>query len=283
MENQKQRDSRKHRYLSPITNTIINRMSTQHYFPLTLYLLLLLVSPVSADAQPNQFQPSREQNPKSWIFEGTTDGITGLGVADYSRFNPEKAWREALQNGVEDLNANHSLLVYYHGRKIGRGPLRTESEYAIRNFLDTTQVSIIDSTIWKERAFVLVEPNAVITDSILYPDGQFRAVTNGKEAGRLQATGGWITINGATPRIDSNWHMSITKAKQDALRQLAEDLAVEVSTETYQKDERTRRYYNFSTMFAFQRIHVLKRTFSRDSVKVTVAVRPQEIKMLMEE
>lgn len=228
-------------------------------------------------------QTPSQKAPQQWILNGYSEGIKGIGIAPYSSFNPEEAWKKAIQNGINDLNANHSLIVYSYGHQIGRGPLRTESEYAIRSILDTTQVTVVDSTRWKGKAFVLVEPTVSVADSIIYPQGKFRTPGDSTMRSLETSTSGqWLQTTGATQQIDSNWYMSITKAKQQALRKLAEDLAVKVSTKTYSQGTTSRRYYSFSSMVAFQRIRVLKRSFKGDSVKITIAVNPREVKILME-
>lgn len=232
-----------------------------------------------------QAQPSSPQSSdalQNWIFESTTSDVEGLGVANYSQFNPEKSWSEALQRAVSDLNANHSLIVSHYGYRIGRGPLRIRSDYAMRTFFDSTKVTVIDSARWKGRAFIRVKPATALPDSLLYPNERFRAV----DQNRIQTVNNdshqWLLSTGSTPRIDSNWYMSITKAKQDALRKLAEDLTIKVTSETYSKGATTMSYYSFSTLFAFQRVRVLKREFNTDSIRVQVAIHPREIKKLMD-
>lgn len=233
--------------------------------------------------------PSQNQfpeQPKNWIFKGNAQKVQGIGIVDYSRFNPDKSWEEAFELAIDDLNANHSLLVYHSGYQIGQGPLRTRSNYAIRTILDSAQVAVVDSARWNGRAFILIEPKNPVSDSIIYPDKKFETVddtllespSNSSE----NTTQQWIRTVGSAPRINSNWNMSVTKAKQNALRNLAEDLAVKTSTEIYSKNNVQRRFYNFSTTYAFQRIKTLKRSFNTDSVKVQLAVDPQEVKMLLE-
>ncbi|GEM_PF-6680969 len=247
------------------------------YYRLPIFLAVFLGFFFSGHGQ----APSKE-TPQQWIFDGYSEGIKGIGIATYSSFNPEKAWKEAIKNATNDLNANHSLIVYSYGHQVGRGPLRTDSEYAIRSILDTTQVTVVDSARWKGKAFVLVEPTVSVADSIIYPQGKFRTPEDSTISSLDSINSNqWLETTGTTQRIDSNWYMSITKAKQDALRKLAEDLAVQVSTKTYSKGTTSRRYYSFSSMIAFQRIRVVKRSFGNDSVKVTVAVNPREVKMLM--
>ena len=245
--------------------------------------IFVLCSTIDAAAQDQAPLPGKNA-PAKWILDGYSKGVKGIGVATYSSFNPEKAWREALKNAVNDLNANHSMIVHSYGKQVGRGPLRLESKYAIRSFVDTTQVAVVDSAQWKGRAFVLVEPSNPVPDSTIYPQGNFRTVEKPTidSSGVSQKGKRWLHSTGSTPRIDSNWYMSITKAKQDALRRLAEHLATEVSTETYTKNATSRRYYSFSSMFAFQRIRITERIFTSDTVKVKVAVKPSEVKMLME-
>lgn len=251
---------------------------------LTYYLVLVCaVFFVLNSAKGQAVKPGKKHPLRDWVFDGSSESIKGLGIASYSIYNPEKSWKEALQNGVEDLNANHSLIVYHYGRQVGRGPLRTDSEYAIRSFLDTTQVTVVDSTRWKGRAFVLVEPTTAVPDSVIYPGEGFRKFEKNVSDSIANTSGRWLQTTGSTPRIDSNWHMTFTKAKQKALRELAEYLATKVSTETYQKGATSRRYLNYSTMIAFQRIRTLKRTITSDSAKVEVAIDPKDIKILMED
>lgn len=256
---------------------------TQKSLPIWVFLLgIIAYLALTSSAYGQTIDYALKNNPTgSWIFNGTADEVEGLGVADYSKFNPEKSWGEALENAVDDLNANHSLIVSHYGYKIGRGPLRIWSDYAIRTFLDTTQVTVLDSARWNGRAFIRVKPSKMISDSILYPSRKFRPVDQNLNTANLSG-GQWLVSTGATPRIDSNWYMSVTKAKQDALRKLAEDLSVKVSSETLTKGETSLRFYSFSTMFSFQRIRVLKRIFNEDSIKVQVAVHPYEVKRLME-
>jgi hypothetical protein len=251
---------------------------TFHRYILLFCLFLILPFNVTGQADGRQ----HHQPPKEWIQKGSTEGVMGLGVAPYSSFNPDKAWKEALQNGIEDLNANHSMIVYHYGYQVGRGPMRTRSRYAIRNFLDSTQVAVVDSARWKDKAFVWIKPTNTVPDSVIYPSGNFRDLNEEVASSVSSPSGQWLQWTGRTPRIDSNWHMAITKAKQDALRRLAGYLATRVSTKTYSKGASSRRYLSFSTMFAFQRVRVLQRTFNPDSVKVKVAVDPREVKMLME-
>lgn len=245
------------------------------------FLFLIITSGLKAQTNPSTYS-SGKAIPPHWIFDGTTDDVEGMGVADYSQFNPKKSWQEALENAVNDLNANHSLIVSYYGYKIGRGPLRIRSNFAIRTFLDTTQVTVLDSARWKGRAFLRVKPTTAITDSILYPKGKFHTVGQSSADTTKYEGGQWLLSTGSTPSIHSNWYMSVTKAKQDALRRLAEDLSIKVKTETYSIGQTSRSYYNFSTLYAFQRIRVLKREFGTDSVKVQIAVNPNEVKTLME-
>jgi hypothetical protein len=246
-------------------------------------LIVLLIGWNSSSAQQAK-KTSSQHVPTQWILNGYSNGVKGMGVAPYSKFNPEKAWKEALSKGVDDLNANHSMIVYSYGKKVGRGPWRFESNYAIRSFLDTTQVSVVDSARWKGRAFVLIEPTNAVPDSTIYPNQKYRTLEKStfSSSGISRADEGWLHSTGATPRIDSNWFMSFSKAKQDALRRLAEYLATQVSTETYSKNNITMQYSSFSSMFAFQRIKVLSRSFTPDSVKVEIAVKPHEVKKLME-
>lgn len=238
----------------------------------------------SAHAQ-QKVPPSVPEAPRDWIFNGYSDGIKGIGIAPYNHFDPDKAWEKAIKNGINDLNANHSLIVYSYGKQIGRGPLRTDTNFAIRNLLDSTQVSVVDSARWKGRAFVLVKPTVSVSDSVIYPQGDFRTPDSDlitRRTVKLDSGRSWLESTGSIPSINSNWYMSITKAKQEALRKLAENLAVEVSTETYARGRSSRRYYSFSSMIAFQRIRILKRTFGSDSVTVKVAVDPREVKMMMD-
>lgn len=246
------------------------------------FLLAFLFFSFTAMAQTTQSPESSA--PRDWIRSGKMDGVKGLGIATYSRFNPQKAWREAFKKGVNDLNANYSLLVHSYGKQVGRGPLRLRADYAIRSFVDTTQVSVVDSVRWKGRAFMLVESTEALSDSVLYPSGNFSSVIDSSDStGTFNKSGIWLHTTGSTQRIDSNWFYSLTKAKQDAVRQLAEDLAVKISTETYTKNQTSRRYLNFSTMFAFQRIHVVKRIFQPDSIKVQLAIKPHHVKELIDD
>lgn len=250
---------------------------------LIFILPFLLATPVNAQGFKKEAEIT--SNAKKWIFSDRNNSVEGLGIADYSRFNPTKSWNKAFEYALQDLNANHSLLVYHSGYQIGRGPLRTRSNYAIRNLLDSTQVSIVDSARWEGRAFLLVEPKSTVPDSLIYPEKNYKAVPDSvtsKSASSSQANQ-WMRTKGSAARINSNWNMSITKAKQKALRNLAEHLAVRVSTETYSKGERQRRYYKFSTVYAFQRIQTINRSFDADSFRVELAVDPNEIKMLIEE
>ncbi|WP_441000727.1 hypothetical protein [Fodinibius sp. SL11] len=252
-------------------------------FGLVMLFFFLFFTSLNAQTQHNE--KNIAASAKDWMFNGNSKKIQGIGIADYSQFNPEKSWNKAFEYAVQDLNANHSLLVYHYGYQIGRGPLHKRSNYAIRNFLDSTQVSVVDSARWKGQAFLLVEPKISLPDSLIYPSRKFKTVhdsiTN-KTAVSSQPDQ-WIRTMGATPRINSNWNMSITKAKQKALRNLAEDLAVKVTNETYSKNNVQRRYYNFSTVYAFQRIKAINRSFDADSFKVELAIDPNEIKMLLEE
>lgn len=270
-------------YLFFLTNEANNDICHSIAKLVTLSGVILLLHPANIYAQTTTFAPSSTNTtPENWILEGTSVEVEGLGVADYSKFNPEKSWNEALENAVNDLNANHSLIVSHYGYKIGSGPLRIRSNYAIRTFLDTTQITVLDSARWKGRAFIRVKPTTALHDSILYPNEKFQSIDHSPVDTSKFAGGHWLLSTGATPRIDSNWYMSVTKAKQDALRKLAEDLAVEVFSETYQKGETALRYYKFSTMYAFQRIRVLKRVFNPDTIKVQVAISPKEVKRLMD-
>lgn len=253
------------------------------------FIIIGLISLFFFDSQLLYGQmPSQNQFPeqaKNWIFKGNTKNIQGIGITDYSRYNPDKSWEEAFKLAIDDLNANHSLLVYHYGYQIGRGPLRMRSNYAIRTILDSTQVAVVDSARWNGRAFLLIEPQSPVSDSIIYPDKEFETVNDTllQPVSNSTSTTQWIRTVGSAPRINSNWNMSVTKAKQNALRNLAEDLAVKTSTEIYSKNNVQRRYYNFSTIYAFQRIKTLERSFNTDSVRVQLAVDPKEIKMLLEE
>lgn len=245
------------------------------------FIFLVAVFPAQSQTT-NHPSSSNLSGSQNWIFQGTTSEVEGMGVADYSRFNPEKSWKKALRNAVNDLNANHSLIVSYYGYRIGRGPLRIRSNYAIRTFLDTTQVTVIDSALWKGKAFIRIKPTTALSDSVIYPGEEFHSVNKTVKDTASIRNRQWLVSTGSTPSINSNWYMSVTKAKQDALRRLAEDLSVKVKSETYALGETSRNYYNFSTLYAFQRIRVLKREFGSDTVKVKVAVNPQEVKMLMD-
>lgn len=247
-------------------------------------LIFILGFCTSSIAQTEQNE-SIDNNTKEWIFSDTADNIQGIGMADYSQFNPDKSWNKAFKYALVDLNANHSLLVYYYGSQIGQGPLRTRSEYGIRNLLDSTHVTIVDSARWNDRAFMLLEPKTPLPDSVVYPQKEFRTVNDSiaQDVESDDTTNQWIHTYGSSPTISSNWHISATKAKQNALRNLAEDLAIKISTETYSSNNTLRRYYNFSTVFSFQRIKILKRSFDQDSFRVQVAVDPEEIKVLLEE
>lgn len=251
----------------------------KRFFSFGIFFFLLGI--LTAHSQTSYYSSSNE-NPQSWIFEEATEEVEGLGVAAFSRFNPEKSWKKALENAVTDLNANHSLIVSHYGYQIGQGPLRLRSDYAIRTFWDTTQVTVIDSARWQGQAFIRVKPPEPLPDSLLYPNMNLEYLTDSLASQNNSYQGRWLLSTGSTPKIDSNWNKSVTKAKQEALRKLAEDLSVKISTEIYSTGETSRRYYNFSTLFAFQRIRVLKRSFQSDSVKVQVAVNPKEVKMLMD-
>lgn len=245
-----------------------------------LSVILFLTQPYYVHAQANQHSGRGLQE---WILEGSTDFVEGLGVADYSRFNPEKSWKEALENAVTDLNSNHSLIVSHYGYRIGSGPLRIRSNFAIRTFLDSTQVAVIDSARWRGRAFIRVKPKTALSDSLLYPNRKFRPVEQGGTVDTANVDNSqWLLSTGSTPSINSNWYMSATKAKQDALRKLAESLAVKVTSETHSKGDMSMGFYSFSTLFAFQRIRVLKREFGSDSTRVQVAVSPWEVKKMMD-
>ncbi|NGP87531.1 hypothetical protein [Fodinibius halophilus] len=256
-------------------------MNTNQLFSYLFTVFLFVSLPLCGRGQAPRTE--KDTTPKKWIAGNTIDTISGIGIARYSSYNPEKAWQKALENSINDLNANLSMLVYYWGKQIGRGPFRTRSKYAIRNLLDSTQVTVIDSARWKGHAFVLIKPKEVVPDSIIYTDNKLNRLKETRKDTAVSQESGqhWLTTTGSTPKIDSNWFMSITKAKQDALRRLARKLSVKITTETYSKGDTQRRYFNFSTIFAFQRIRVLNRSFNSDSVKVTVAVHPHEIKWLM--
>lgn len=253
------------------------------------FMSLIFIVPflLSAPANGQGFKKEAEiaSSPKKWIFNGRSSTVQGLGIANYSRFNPTKSWKKAFDYALQDLNANHSLLVYHSGYQIGQGPLRTRSNYAIRNLLDSTQVSIVDSARWEGRAFLLVEPKSAVPDSLIYPKRNYKTVHDSVTSKPAVSSpkDQWVHTTGSAARINSNWNMSITKAKQKALRNLAEHLAVRVSTETYSKGQRQRRYLKFSTVYAFQRIQTINRSFDADSFRVELAVNPNEIKMLIED
>lgn len=212
-------------------------------------LILPLLLPGSTNAQSFNSKEDNVPSAKRWIFNGNPKKVQGIGIANYSQFNPAKSWDEAFEYALQDLNANHSLLIYHFGYQIGRSPLHTRSNDAIRNFLASTQVAIVDSVRWEGQAFLLVEPKSQIPDSLIYPERDFKPVEDSltKHSANASSTNQWIRTSGSAARINSNWNISITKAKQNALRNLAEDLAIQVRIETYSQNNVQRRYYNFST------------------------------------
>lgn len=239
-----------------------------------LILIALMSIHTLAMGQP---YPIDDQPPMpEWLAKGVPNTVAGIGIAPYSSFNPTKAWRKAFYNGMEDLNANHSMVVHSYGYQIGRGPLRLRSNYAIRTLIDSAQVTVIDSVRWRGRAFLVMKSTTVVPDSIIYPHNSQEIRPDDSFTG-----GGALKSWGSSPQIDSNWNLSFARAKQNALKKLAEQLSVEVSTETYAMGKMSRRYYNFTSMFAFQRIRVLQRSIEKDSIRVRVAIQPDDVKMLM--
>lgn len=240
-------------------------------------LILVILTGIHTSVMGQPIATSGQSSMPEWLAKGVPHTTVGIGIAPYSSFNPAKAWREAFYNGIEDLNANHSMVVYSYGHQIGRGPLRLRSNFAIRTLIDSAKTTVIDSIRWKDRAFLLIKPTNIVPDSIIYPE-------NSRELQRSHFPSddsALLQSRGSSPRIESNWNLSFARAKQNALKQLAERLSVEVSTETYAKGGVSRRYYSFSSMFAFQRIRVLQRTIGKDSISVQVAVKPNNVKILM--
>lgn len=221
-----------------------------------------------------------------WLYRNASSKTVGIGIAPYTSFKPSKGWDKAIRRGIQDLNANYSMIVYSYGYQVGRGPLRLRSNFAIRTLLDSTNIAVTDSALWKGKAFVQLKSKKTLGDSVLYPENEAASVTdqilNNKEVSEKPEDNAWLKYWGTASRVESNWNLSVSKAKQDALRKLAEKLSVEVSAETYAVDGTSRRYYNFQTMIAFQRVQVLRRLFTKDSLEVQIAVGRKDIRMLME-
>lgn len=225
-----------------------------------------------------QTHPTDDQSlmPK-WLAKGFPNTVVGIGIAPYSNFKPEKSWGEAFHNAVEDLNANYSMVVNSYGYQIGRGPLRLRSNFAIRTLIDSAEVTVIDSVRWKDRAFLLMKSTKTVSDSILYPNSSRRITPND-----FSSAGDSLRAQGTSARINSNWNVSFARAKQNALKKLAERLSVKVSTTTYAKKNVSRRYYSFTSMFAFQRIRISQYSIEKDSIRVQIAIQPDDVKMLMD-
>ncbi len=99
-----------------------------------LIIIFSVLFSTSVNSQSFQKEVKIAQNAEKWIFNGDSNITQGIGIADYSRFNPEKSWNEAFDRALQDLNANHSLLVYHFGYQIGRGPLHTQLCEIYRGF-----------------------------------------------------------------------------------------------------------------------------------------------------
>lgn len=132
---------------------------------------------------------------------------------------------------------------------------------------------------------MLVKAQKPLSDPTIYPKRDFEVIddsvlnTNSTNSNNSQ----WIKTSGSAAKINSNWNMSVTKAKQKALRNLAEELAVKTSVEVYSENDVSRRHYNFSTVYAFQRVKTVQRAFEVDSFRVQLAIDPEEIKMSINE
>lgn len=223
--------------------------------------------------------------PASWISNGTLK-LRGVGVADYTRFDKEGSWNKAIRKAVVDLNANIRILVHSYGYQIGRGPMRYRQKFGINSVFDTTDVVPTDSVIWKDWAFVRVKSKHPIPDSVLQKISTYEPVSDTLIQDALGSRGEkdkWVSSTGSSDRLRSNLHKSITKAKQDALRRLAEDITIKVNTSTHYQADRSHSDYQYSTTFGFQNVRVINRKFKKDTVMVTVALRSHDVISLVED
>ena len=222
-----------------------------------------------------------------WFANGRTEPH-GIGIAWYSRFNPQKGFKEAFQYAIEDLNSNIMTSVYLESYSKSAYNTHYSDEYAITQFLDTTTVVHVDSTVVNNWAYCLVKPDPeaiASNDSIEVPQRFYK-----REPISSPPIAGWTKSDfqpgqegdiyyaaGSHRTSKYNPYKSWTKAKLEALSSLSRYLSLNIQTTSKQLNrESSEITYTYSRCI-FNNIRVIGRKSTDENVFVLVAVHKDDI------
>jgi hypothetical protein len=211
----------------------------------------------------------------SWFYEGYPY-VHGIGIAPYSKYNPEKGFREAKAKAVEDLNAimTSAHLESFH---VTRSSIQRDFEFAINSYYDTTSAVAVDSAIQGRFAYYLVRADTIgqmLPDVVLEADQQASDWT-GDYFNPLETDGYYIAA-GMAERSNYVPYRSWTKAKMDALNKLAHYLSTTVQNrQQAYDDDYSSSYESITYLYSkaiFRRIFTVKRREKDGQNFVLIAV-----------
>lgn len=209
--------------------------------------------------------------------------VHGFGISRYSDIDPERAFSEAYESALQDLNS--SLMTSVRLEFYGTGNLqpRLHSEFAIQDDLDMENVISKDSMQVENWAVYIIghkEREGILPQSLINHPSLQKPV--GDYFNPVQIENYWVASGSATYSM-YNAYRSFTLAKQDALQNLSTHIQTIVQGSQRALNESLSSINYQTSRNVFSNIHVIKREREDDRVHILIAVKEEDVLTWREE
>lgn len=211
-----------------------------------------------------------------YLPDGDTPTVHGMGVTSLSSYFPDSSYQEAYQRSVEDLRANLMTSVYLESFKTTL--LSRNTEFAIRDSIDTSRIIKLDSTAHNGFAYFFTS-----IDSLAPPHPAISGIRSGTWTAStfspVQQGHYWIAA-GKEDFSQYAPYESWAKSKLDALSQLSRTLQTTVQSSISGYNSYLQELTYITSKTIFRNVLVLDRTLKGDTCYTLVAVDQDEITYL---
>lgn len=204
--------------------------------------------------------------------------VHGFGISRYSDIDPERAFSEAYESALEDLNSSlmTSVILEFYGT--GNLQPRLHSEFAIHDDeLDMEEVISKDSMRVEDWAVYIIgykNRDSTLPQSVMsHPPVQNRI---GDQFNPVQIENYWVASGSAT-YSRFNAYRSFSLAKQDALQNLSLHIQTIVQGSQRALNESMSSINYQTSRNVFSNIHVIKRERDDNRVRILIAVKEEDV------
>ena len=247
----------------------MKKVTKPYYLVVLLLITACAQKPVSPVGNPqavvNPFFPHNKnatsQSVPSWLASPPSF-LHGVGVHSHSEFGSESSFMSSFDNAIEDLNSNSWVVVTVESFSENNGSIRFFEELAIRDEFTGSNTVKLDSVVIDGYAYTLVAPADVSPDKYASTTStlSFNETTFPNDVQMRPRKSGSTWYAGAGNRvITSNLYKSWAMSKQNALKELARHISLQVQTSTNVLNDQAGSVTYTKTRVVFEDVRVTQR------------------------